>query len=172
MTDLRFWTEIESDLAQQMWQRGDSAQTIANVISTRDHTFTRNAVIGRAHRYNWGRHVTLRRASAPDDARAPVRKRKAVERKAPFDPRRPKLVERPEAPRGPSVPRMLNVVDLDDTVCHFPIGDPLDGRPFGFCGAPVNDGFVYCPFHHRMTSVKYSAAPRPYFSPNRRSRYA
>jgi len=164
-----YWKEIESDLARTMWQRGDSAQTIANTISTAGRSFSRNAIIGRAHRLNWGGHVTHRRSSAPDDARAPVRKRKAVERKAPFDPRTPVHVRRPEAPRGPTIPRMLNVVDLDDTVCHFPIGDPLDGEPFGFCGAPVDDGFVYCPFHHAMTTMPGRSQPNSYVSWRRRA---
>ncbi len=64
--------------------------------------------------------------------------------------REPKPVVLPPEPPKPLIVRMIPLVDLSRSNCHFPIGDP-DEDGFGFCGLPVNPdrGLPYCPAHCR-----------------------
>lgn len=43
--------------------------------------------------------------------------------------------------------KTIRLLDLNDTTCRWPLGDPQQPG-FGFCGCAVKDGSVYCAEHH------------------------
>jgi hypothetical protein len=53
-------------------------------------------------------------------------------------------------------PIWIAIVDLNESVCHFPRGDASDLETFRYCGCAIVPGDRYCPGHKR---VMY--APRP-----------
>ena len=57
----------------------------------------------------------------------------------------------------------LAISDLDNKVCHFPMGDP-QAEDFGYCGSAVDAGRPYCPGH---CALAYQ--PRPERRPTRPS---
>lgn len=44
----------------------------------------------------------------------------------------------------------LNTLQLTDTTCHWPIGDPRD-RNFFYCGGHALEGLPYCARHSRIS---------------------
>ena len=53
--------------------------------------------------------------------------------------------------------RGLDLMDLNDRTCHWPVGDPLR-EDFFFCGRTIGSGQVYCRFHLSVRTSK--SAPR------------
>jgi len=55
------------------------------------------------------------------------------------------------ADEGVIVPisRRLNLLQLTDSTCKWPIGDPL-GAGFHFCGAKTCEGSPYCSYHSKI----------------------
>jgi GcrA cell cycle regulator len=49
--------------------------------------------------------------------------------------------------------RRLQLVELKDRHCKWPIGDPHQSG-FYFCGSDALDGQVYCAFHHRQAFAR------------------
>ena len=59
-------------------------------------------------------------------------------------------------------PLHLNLLDLTDSTCHWPLGD----GPFTFCGCQVQEGSPYCAEHHAVAYVPL----RPFVSTYREGR--
>lgn len=148
------WTDERVERLKKLWNDGLSASQIAADLGG----VTRNAVIGKVHRLGLSG-----RAKSP--TRAPTRTKKAASSGG-FN-ARPARVGRGqlngEKARGLSSqlngsamparqdlpapePLKLDLTDLTETTCKWPIGDPAE-EDFFFCGHGCKEGSPYCEFH-------------------------
>lgn len=114
------WTDDKIEELKALWGKGLSASQIAGELG---EGFTRNSVIGKAHR--------LGLESRP----SPV-KSEAAKAKAPAS--RKKAADRPR----------VGLLDLTERMCKWPLGHPGDAD-FHFCGTPSVPAMPYCPDHCR-----------------------
>lgn len=120
------WTEQESEMCLQVWQRGGSYGVIADVIRTK----TRSAVAG------WLRRAGKRRQVPIETKVPPPRKTKrqiieeALSREYTFDPTR--------------LPSSL--IDRSSDGCQFPLGE----KPFRFCNQKRVPSTPYCAAHCKL----------------------
>jgi GcrA cell cycle regulator len=154
------WTEERVKALKQLWNDGLSASQIANRLGG----ISRNAVIGKVHRLGLaGRAPPSRRRQQPLCPPAPVlrmnarvscRPSTAVTSARRFVPSASKMtalalmpstVE--EANISPAL--RVNLLELDDRMCRWPVGEPQDEN-FHFCGRRRADGIAYCPYHARI----------------------
>jgi len=165
MTD---WTILKTERLVVMWKDGSSAREIGNELG-----FSRNAVIGKVHRIaeaNGLEHRKPRvRSIRPTSLTDAIRKapRRPYLRPAgngpPFTQLKACPEWRTEKMHDAPVPKMLQLFEMEEHQCRWPIGDP--GRPnFGFCAHDKKDGSVYCPYHDRI-----AYAPRPHRGPAQRA---
>ncbi len=158
------WTDERVERLKTLWLEGLSASQIAAELGG----VTRNAVIGKVHRLGLsGRvkpQVQSARASAPSRPKSSAPSRPASAPSAPRAPRPVtignvalKPVDAPvSAPQrapvvedGPVVYERIGIMNLTETTCKWPVGDP--GRPdFFFCGRRSESGVPYCPHHARI----------------------
>lgn len=129
------WTDEHVALLKKLWGEGRTAAEIAKVLGS---GFTRNAVIGKAHR--------LKLSSRLSPISSPTPKVKVANtQKIPVT----------RAPRqAPLIPVKIDVkgiklVDLKERMCRWPLGDPKDPG-FNFCGCNTVPGLPYCIDHARM----------------------
>jgi GcrA cell cycle regulator len=137
------WTEAKIEEIRALWGKGLTAREIADRLGEQ---FSRAAVIGKAFRLGLARHKPA--YTSTDNGR-----KKPVPRPAP--PPLPKLMPLP--PERPGAPQMrrLQLVQLADNHCRWPVGDPhLPG--FHFCAADTL-GAVYCPYHMRVAFARTKA---------------
>jgi GcrA cell cycle regulator len=119
------WTAERLELLRSLWAEGQTAAAIADRLGS---NISRSAVLGKIFR------LRLKRAAKPQmlesQEHAPARRR---------------------APPGRYKPRGKTLMELTNTSCRWPIGNP--GAPnFHFCGAPGADlerGIAYCARHTR-----------------------
>lgn len=139
------WTEARTRVALALFNSGLSAAEVAGEIGG----VTRNAVIGKIHRSGLS-EANRKKSRAAGQARA-KRRQRIVDAAA----RRPMARAPKEAPPPPSIidqqiaiGQRRTLAQLDNTCCHWPIGDPQDAG-FFFCGAPKADdeGIAYCRSH-------------------------
>lgn len=131
------WIDERVQLLRKLWADGLSASQIAGRLGG----ITRNAVIGKVHRLGLeGRSVTVRRK----------KREPSVEfiRFAPKATRRQRLpVQMSLFPRDPVSPLCVALLDLEPSMCRWPIGDPRSDN-FSFCGCATTD--TYCEHHARI----------------------
>jgi GcrA cell cycle regulator len=169
------WSDERVELLKKLWMEGLSASQIANQLGD---GVTRNAVIGKVHRLKLSaRAKPQSSAPRPRPAqRPPVRRlgagissggggigasRPAMRQSM----ARPQtigataLAASPDAEAdlyvAPNVQELyipeekrLNLLELNEHTCKWPIGDPLS-KDFYFCGGHSRDGSPYCEFHSR-----------------------
>ena len=169
------WTEERVELLKKLWLEGLSASQIAGVLG---EGVTRNAVIGKVHRLKLtGRakpassapraratprpSTGVRRissgASRPSSGIASMMK----SRSAPPAPMHGATALKmdpefeTEAYVAPQVQELyipedqrLNLLQLNEHTCKWPIGDPLS-KDFYFCGQHSLETGPYCEFHSR-----------------------
>jgi GcrA cell cycle regulator len=162
---MMIWNDERVELLKKLWAEGLSASQIANRLGD----VTRNAVIGKVHRLGLSGRVTTSRLRKSRPANAPAKV-------APTSPRparvqfavhgntalKPVFVEheraavalavvppQAEEPEPATVPAGVSLLDLKETMCRWPVGDPQD-EGFHFCGARRVDGLPYCEKHARM----------------------
>lgn len=116
------WTDERIELLKAMYGSGFTQDYIAETLGT-----TRGGVAGKISRLKLSR-TTGRQVAKPSAPRTHSA------------PRPPAPVILPEG--------RITLLELDDTVCHFPVGDDL---PFLFCGEPIVHG-SYCP---SCTAIAY-----------------
>lgn len=156
------WTDKRIELLKTLWAEGLSGSQIAEKLGD----VTRNAVIGKAHR------IGLSKRGEPKDKAAAPRIRRGKRRSAP-------RVAKPETiaaiaedtPAGPPVNdasidpppgdpgpvKRLSILELNETTCKWPIGDP--GLPgFHFCGRRSGEGVPYCERHCRIAYPEWMQA--------------
>jgi len=155
------WTDDRVELLKKLWADGLSASQIAGRLGG----VTRNAVIGKVHRLGLAGRATTSRTRTPRPrsrvAHLPLRPTRVQYRthgnaalKPVFMP-----VERPAVALAivPSVVQELNIasvlridlLDLRECMCRWPIGDPQDDS-FHFCGQPKVSGISYCDHHAKV----------------------
>ncbi len=133
------WTDERVALLKRLWGEGKTAAEIAGELGG----VTRNAVIGKAHRLKLSNRVSpIQQNKKPA---APANKPAAPEKKL-----RRTLEQDNNRSDG------VAMLDLSNTMCRWPFGDPRDEK-FGFCGDTCVPGFPYCDSHAK---VAYQAAGR------------
>jgi GcrA cell cycle regulator len=147
------WTDERVDRLKKLWSDGLSASQIAAELGG----VTRNAVIGKVHRLGLSGRAKGNNQTA-NARRKPAATKNTGYTKAtktagagaktqsntPITPK-PAPVLDIEKPK----PMMLNLLQLTDSTCKFPIGDPQE-EGFGFCGASPRDDDPYCEYHCRL----------------------
>lgn len=150
------WTDDRVELLKKLWAEGLSASQIAGQLGG----VTRNAVIGKVHRLGLSGRATTSRVK-------PNRARKHKTQRQPNTPRlglfssnntaMRSLTTGTEAPREEPfrsqfveldipVDERVDLVDLKESQCRWPIGDPQD-QQFHFCGKSKAEGGPYCQYH-------------------------
>lgn len=147
------WDDESAAHLTKLWADGLSAGQIGIRMGK-----TRNAILGKVHRLSLPARATRHRS-----ARAPAGRR------AYTPPSRPRLVPAEQPPAlltiVPRIVQELNIptalrvdlLDLREGMCRFPIGDPKEPG-FHFCGRRQEDGTSYCGHHDRIT--RQPAKPR------------
>lgn len=146
------WTDERVLMLKKLWGEGKTAAEIAKLIGG---GVTRNAVIGKAHRLKLsGRvspiqeNVRIEVAGSAVRTAAPRKMQKAT---------LPKVSPR-DIIASVHVPRVeenycygegVQLVDLKERMCHWPLGDPKEPG-FKFCGGPSVEGMPYCDHHCRV----------------------
>jgi GcrA cell cycle regulator len=152
------WTDDRVELLAKLWGEGLSASQIAAALGG---GVTRNAVIGKVHRLGLSGRVKAgapvaqrpakpRLVSTPvavpgigaEPGRIPAREPEPATMPVSADTRWAAEEVAPPADR-------VSILDLRDSMCKWPIGDPA--KPdFGFCGGRAVSGLPYCSHHCRM----------------------
>lgn len=151
------WTDERVELLRKLWNEGLSASQIAAEIGG----ITRNAVIGKVHRLGLSG-----RAKAPSSTLPRVRKtrpatqmvrsaRPAVRGNTALATRLAPIYELEVEPEPELIENVTpigqrcSLLELSDSKCHWPIGDP--GHPdFFFCGGHAVATLPYCAYHCRI----------------------
>jgi GcrA cell cycle regulator len=162
------WTDERVETLRKLWAEGLSASQIAAQLGG----VSRNAVIGKVHRLKLSGRG--RNAAAPARQKKPAAQ-PATAAKAPprpaHNPHSPKPIvssvgatalqaqfEPEPVVREPvrttesivvPISRHLQLIQLNERTCKWPIGDPLaDG--FHFCGNDCAENGPYCRYHARI----------------------
>ncbi len=136
------WTVERMAALEELWRDGLSCSQIAGALGG---GITRNAVIGKVHRS--GLHKSYPRGRLKRKQPRTPRKRYVMTKKLgppEFAPTPPPRAEAWNALPG-SVP--VNLVDLTESTCRWPLGDT---RPFVYCGCQAVAGSSYCATHKAM----------------------
>ncbi len=132
------WTDDRIERLKQMWTEGMSASQIARALGD----VTRNAVIGKVHRLGLSGRAAAPRVERPrpqPQQPRPQTQRVAAMRAEPVA----------EEPLEPMPENAVTVVDLNASVCRWPLGDPSTAE-FRFCGRKAKPGSPYCEAHVRL----------------------
>lgn len=146
------WTDDRVALLRRLWEDGQSASKIAAQLGG----VTRNAVIGKVHRLGLGgrikpgedapaappKVVEIETAIAVVETEAPEPVAILSHRTAPeFPPAAPAA-----EPVALAVSQRVTIMDLRESMCRWPIGDPTTPE-FRFCGGRSITGLPYCTHH-------------------------
>jgi GcrA cell cycle regulator len=161
------WTDERVELLKKLWADGLSASQIATKLGE----VTRNAVIGKVHRLGLaGRATTSRiRTARPRANVALFPARSAQVQYRTFGNVALKVAEQPLVRKSatviplralpdlePAPTGRTTLVDLKESMCHWPIGDPMEDG-FHFCGRRKGFGVPYCEHH---AAIAYNPAAR------------
>lgn len=157
------WTDERVETLRKLWAEGLSASQIAAQLGG----VSRNAVIGKVHRLKLsGRGRTTaaparqKKPAQPATVKAPSRPAAsprsitpsvgATALQARFD-AEPLVRETTRATDNIVVPisRHLQLIQLNERTCKWPIGDPL-AEGFHFCGNDCAEAGPYCRYHARI----------------------
>ncbi len=154
------WTEERVADLKKLWAEGHSASQIAKQLGG----VTRNAVIGKVHRLGLsGRATPSRPVKRPPrlarpkpqvqaprtPAAAEARPRPETAPKAPMVAESPAAAEAPQEPQRLPNGELVTVMNVRDTMCKWPIGDPADPS-FSFCGRGSDGSSPYCAEHAKV----------------------
>ena len=149
------WSDDRVELLARLWAEGLSASQIAAQLGG---GVTRNAVIGKVHRLGLSGRAKSGQSAAqrPAKPRAPASPPPAAEwtRSTPQSPAGQEAsrsaVERVrEQDIAIPVSARVSILDLRDSMCRWPLGDPTS-PDFGFCGGKAATGLPYCSAHCRI----------------------
>ena len=151
------WTDDRVELLTKLWGEGLSASQIAAALGG---GVTRNAVIGKVHRLG----LSGRAKPGVSAAARPAKARAVVPPPQPFEGARPSGRDTADDVRRPAlvadqrwvadqveipVSQRVSIMELRDSMCRWPIGDP--SKPdFAFCGGRAVSGLPYCGHHCRI----------------------
>jgi len=159
------WKDESVAELRRLWcEKGASAGVAAQLLSEKFGGYvTRNMIIGKAHRLGL-KHPEGRIAVAPRQKKTisvvkqslTTQPAKIIRQSPNFPPCLQVVLEyvehEPETPSDGST--LIGLLDLRETTCRFPIGDPRH-ESFGYCGAPSLVGKPYCKHHHRIAYVRH-----------------
>lgn len=147
------WTDERVELLKKLWADGLSASQIAAELGG----ITRNAVIGKVHRLGLSGRAKSPSSAAPRPrkprspshmlrvSRPSVRGNTALARLYEYEPEpEPEPIEN-IIPIG----QRRNLLELTESTCRWPIGDP-GSADFFFCGGNTVTGLPYCAYHSRV----------------------
>src|SRR5262245_3863968 len=117
------WNDEKDEELRRLWAEGYSAKEIAEALKI---GVTRCAVLGKVNRLG----LPLRKPAPPPPKPVKPVVLRRIFRPAPRKERR--VLQ--ETPVEVSKPRRLQLVQLEDDHCRWPIGDPR-GKRFFFCAA-------------------------------------
>lgn len=152
------WTDERVELLRKLWLEGLSASQIARELA---NGISRNAVIGKVHRLGMSGRV---KAPAPAAARprAKIPRPGGYQRAgAPMLRGNTALAIRsqpveaifpaPEEDVVIPMSEMVTIMDLKESMCRWPMGDPTSGE-FRYCGAKKATTQIgpYCSYHSRV----------------------
>src|SRR5678816_1422511 len=130
------WSDDRVEQLKTLWTEGLSASQIARALGG----VTRNAVIGKVHRFGLAGRASPSRSERP---------------RLPIAPKGPSVRSHvPAAPGEEEDPLQVDdgsratVLTISDRMCRWPIGDPA-GSEFLFCGHSPKAGSPYCEAHAR-----------------------
>src|SRR5215813_6747078 len=134
------WPERCIAVLTQMWRDGFSASQIAGVLE--NFRYTRNAVIGKAHR--------LGLVNAPRQQRPQQKRKRASPGRRIIMAPVPKFTPLPVKIPEPSPESACTLFELGEHRCRYPLGDDMKPPPYMFCGGPTIAGSSYCAHHTRV----------------------
>ena len=157
------WTDERVSALKKLWAEGHSASQIAKQLGG----VTRNAVIGKVHR--WGlsgrakpsspaRKAAARKTAASSASRASASsKPRPKPSRTPSAPRTPRVIAKVQAPPPPppleaklqADGSFASILTITDHMCKWPIGDP-GADNFRFCGRKTDPEEPYCLAHSRV----------------------
>lgn len=155
------WTDERVELLGKLWGEGLSASQIAALLGG---GVTRNAVIGKVHRLGLSGRA---KSGQPAASRPP--KPRAPSAPAPVPASRPRVAAAQAetsvsvaafvaaaptplpTPAEIDIPvsERVSILELRETMCRWPLGDPQKPE-FGFCGGRTVTGLPYCAVHCRV----------------------
>ena len=154
------WTDERVEQLRRLWDEGLSASQIASQLGG----VSRNAVIGKVHRLGLagrakangaGQVNGRKKVDGATEAEVVLAKEQTVpeppavisHRPAPEFPLAP-LRPAPE-PVGLAVSERVTIMDLRESMCRWPMGDPTS-PDFRFCGGRAITGLPYCTQHAQI----------------------
>src|ERR1700737_1276452 len=157
------WSDDRVEQLKKLWEAGLSASQIAAELGN----VTRNAGIGKVHRLGLSGRAKSPSSAAPRQRKArPAQHMMRVSR--PVSRGNTALAHAFEVELEPDpiaydnvVPmsQRLSLLELNETTCHWPIGDPSSSE-FFFCGGKALASLPYCA-HHSRIAYQPASAPRP-----------
>lgn len=152
------WTDERVELLRKLWSEGLSASQVAAELGP---GITRNAVIGKIHRLGLAERAKTVVSSRPRVAKAPRPATQArVGASGPMVSGNVALAYAPQAlvvarPRPEEevvipMSERVTLMELRESTCRWPMGDPTTPE-FRFCGGPSPvGGGPYCAYHARV----------------------
>jgi GcrA cell cycle regulator len=162
------WTDDRVEQLKKLWEGGLSASQIAAELGN----VTRNAVIGKVHRLGLSGRAKSPSSAAPRP-RKPRPAQQMVRVSRPVARGNTALAHDYQVEMEPDpisvdnvipISQRLQLIELNDATCHWPVGDP-SSTDFYFCGGRAVAGQPYCSHHARIAyqpaSDRRRAAPKP-----------
>ena len=159
-----FWTDERIAILRQRWAEGKTASFIADELGG----ISRGAVCGKIYRLGLAIHREKRQTSDSYLRRATVppplppagaqQEDRRLGRKRLASGALPPLTGdylTTESDIATPVEQRRTLLSLGRNECHWPVGHP-GTADFFFCGAPTDDGLVYCQGH---SARAFTAAP-------------
>ncbi len=160
------WTNERVEILTKLWCEGKTAKEIAGVLGD---GVTRNAVIGKAHRLKLsGRVSPIQQNKSVEQEAVETKAKKtgkvleATRTTQTVLQRKKATAQAAEKPKTQKIARSdisaladkglgkpVSMIDLKDTMCKWPIGDPQE-EGFHFCGARKNNSGTYCEQHAQI----------------------
>jgi len=145
------WSHNRVEQLKKLWKAGLSASQIAAELGN----VSRNAVIGKVHRLGLsGRAKSLSSAASRRSNAHPAQQMIRMTR--PIARGNTALAQAFEVEPDPvtsdnvvPMSQRMSLLELNETTCHWPIGDP-SSPDFFFCGGKVLTGLPYCAQHSRV----------------------
>lgn len=154
------WTDEIDNVVRNAWAVGTSAIDCASIIYARFGViFTRNAIIGKVHRKGYRTSAPPHRHGPPGivKTRMPKKKEPRVSLRVQYgEPRMKPDTRLRSRPDAPTKSRDLTLLELPPRCCLYATS-PDDAATHLFCGAPQEEGSVYCSHH---TRIAYRSTPR------------
>jgi GcrA cell cycle regulator len=147
------WTDERVESLKKLWGDGLSASQIAAELGG----ITRNAVIGKVHRLGLSGRAKSPSSTAPRPRKPRAAgnmmrlARPAMRGNTALAPMYETDADPEPAPTENIIPigQRCTLLELNESKCRWPIGDP-GSTEFYFCGGAPVDGLPYCTYHSRV----------------------